>query len=354
MPFSTDVENENQRTLVCRVNTTQTEFAAAKLDDQREHPQPAVHTEELSKSFGSVKALEGLNLRVPEKSIFGLLGPNGAGKTTTIKLLLGLIRPTSGRGTLLGQDIEKSSVEVRRRIGYLAQNPSYYTYMTAREILLFKLRFYYNGKRKALEERIQETLEMVELEDKADRPIRGFSGGERQRLGIAQAEVHRPDLLILDEPAANLDPMGRHEVLNLMEKLRQHSTVIYSTHILNDVQHISDTVAILNKGRLLAQAPIAELLRGSGASVYDVTVKGPYQSVYDRIKSLPWVVGVNVVQSDSRTTLEVSVTDDEKAEDELPKLALLTSGAVVTEFGRKRFELEDVFLKIVEGAKVGA
>lgn len=314
----------------------------------------AVSTTGLSKSYGSVKALQNLNLRVPDKSIFGLLGPNGAGKTTTIKLLLGLIKPTSGQGTLLGQDIQKSSVEVRRRIGYLAQNPSYYNYMTARQILLFKLRFYYKGERKLLDDRVQETLEMVELEDKADRPIKGFSGGERQRLGIAQAVVHRPDLLILDEPAANLDPMGRHEVLTLMEKLRQHSTVIYSTHILNDVQHVSDTVAILNNGKLLAQAPVTTLLKGSGATIYDITVRGAYESTLQRIKTLPWVIGVSEVHSDSGTTLEVSVTDEGKAEQELPKLALLGGDLVVTEFGRKRFELEDVFMKIVEGAKVGA
>jgi ABC-2 type transport system ATP-binding protein len=316
-------------------------------------PGSAVLTEGLSKSYGSVVALKGLNLRVPEKSIFGLLGPNGAGKTTTIKLLLGLIKPTGGKGTLLGQDIEKNSVGVRRRIGYLAQNPSYYNYMTARELLLFKLRFYYKGERKSLDSRVQESLEMVELEDKADRPIRGFSGGERQRLGIAQAEVHRPDLLILDEPAASLDPMGRHEVLNLMEKLRQHSTVIYSTHILNDVQHVSDTVAILNKGVLLAQAPIGELLKGSGGSIYNITLRGAYQGTYERIKVLPWVVGINVVRGDPETTLEVSVADEGKAEEELPKLALRGGDAVVTEFGKKRFELEDVFMKIVEGDKGG-
>ena len=317
----------------------------------KEQDQLAVCTEKLSKFYGSVKALNGLNLKVPEKSIFGLLGPNGAGKTTTIKLLLGLIKPTSGRGSILGQDIEKNSVEVRRRTGYLAQTPSYYTYMTARETLLFKLRFYCQGQKKTLEERVQETLEMVELDDKADRPIKGFSGGEKQRLGIAQAWVHHPDLLILDEPAANLDPMGRHEVLNLMDKLRQHSTVIYSTHILNDVQHVSDTVAILDKGGLLAQAPIAELLKGSGPVVYNVTVKGPYQSAYDRIRSQPWVVGVNVVKGDSQTILEVSVTDEKKAENELPRLTLLSGDLTMEEFTKKRFELEDVFLKIVEGAK---
>jgi ABC-2 type transport system ATP-binding protein len=322
--------------------------------DVGEHVQEAVSTEELSKSYGSVKALRSLNLKVPEKSVFGLLGPNGAGKTTTIKLLLGLIKPTSGQGRILDQDIEKNSLDVRRHIGYLAQIPSYYTYMTAREILLFKLRFYYEGEKETLNKRVQETLEMMELGEKADRPIRGFSGGERQRLGIAQAVVHRPDLLILDEPAANLDPMGRHEVLTLMEGLRQHATIIYSTHILNDVQHVSDTVAILNKGELLAQAPVSELLKGSGAVIYEITIKGDFQNACQRIRSLPWVLGVKVVPGESRTTLEVSVTDEAKAEEELPKLTLLSENLAITEFARKRLDLEDAFMQIVEGAKNGA
>ena len=312
----------------------------------------AIETQSLSKSYGSVQALKELNLKVPVNSIFGLLGPNGSGKTTTIKLLLGLIKPTSGGGTLLGQDIQRNSVEVRSRIGYLAQVPSYYNYMTAREILLFKLRFYYRGEKKTFEKRIEETLEMVELQDKADRPIRGFSGGERQRLGLAQAEVHRPDLLILDEPAANLDPEGRHEVLGLMESLRSHSTIIYSTHILNDVQHVSDTVAILNKGTLLAEAPISELLKGPGASVFCITVKGDYQGLCDRIRALPWVTGVNVING-PRTTLEVSVSDEGRAEDDLLRLAVTGGDSQVTEFAKKRYELEDVFMKIVEGGKVG-
>ena len=311
----------------------------------------AVSTEGLSKSYGPVKALSGLSLKVPERSIFGLLGPNGAGKTTTIRLLLGLIKPTSGRGTILGEDIEKQSVEVRKRVGYLAQIPSYYTYMTAREILLFKLRFYCKGDRRALEERVQDTLELVELADKADRPIRGFSGGERQRLGIAQAWVHEPELLILDEPAANLDPMGRRDVLNLMEKLREHSTVIYSTHILNDVQHVSDSVAILSKGELLAQAPMADLLRGSGAVTFEMLVKGPYQNACERIRGMPWVTAVKVTQGDSQSTVDVSVSDDQKAEEQLPRLVLGEKDTILAGFERKRFELEEVFMQIVEGSK---
>ncbi len=311
----------------------------------------AVHTQDLTKTYGEVRALTKLDLKVPERSIFGLLGPNGAGKTTTIRLLLGLIKPTSGKGTILGEDIERQSVEVRKRVGYLAQIPSYYTYMTAREILLFKLRFYHKGDKTALERRVQDTLELVELADKADRPIRGFSGGERQRLGIAQAWVHEPELLILDEPAANLDPMGRRDVLNLMAKLRERSTIIYSTHILNDVQHISDTVAILRKGELLAQAPMRELLGGSGVIQYEVVVRGPYQEAYERIKGMPWVTAVTLTQNDTLTTIEVSVTDDKIAEEQLPKLALGGGEVVLASFERKKLELEDVFMQIVEGDK---
>ena len=311
----------------------------------------AVSTENLSKAYGPVKALSGLNLRVPEKTIFGLLGPNGAGKTTTIRLLLGLISPTSGKGTILGEDIEEQSVEVRKRVGYLAQIPSYYSYMTAREILLFKLRFYCRGDGLALAKRVQDTLELVELADKADRPIKGFSGGERQRLGIAQAWVHEPELLILDEPAANLDPMGRRDVLNLMEKLREHSTVIYSTHILNDVQHVSDAVAILSKGTLLAQAPLADLLRGSGAITFEIEMRGPYQNACERIRAMPWVTSVKATPGDSKTTLEVSVTDNKLAEELLPRLVLSERESTLAGFERKRFELEDVFMQIVEGSK---
>jgi ABC-2 type transport system ATP-binding protein len=314
-------------------------------------PPFAIFTDSLSKSYGSVQALKGLNLRVPKNSIFGFLGPNGAGKTTTIKLLLGLIKATSGRGVVLGQDMENRSVEVRRRIGYLAQIPMYYNYMTARQTLLFKLRFYCTGKKKDMERRVEKTLNVMGLEDKADRPIKGFSGGERQRLGIAQAEVHEPDLLILDEPTANLDPIGRHEVLEAMTRLRKESTILYSTHILEDVQRVSDHIAILNKGVLLAQARTEDLLRGSGASVYNLTLKGPYQGVFDRIRGLPWVANVNIETSDSRIVLGVSVTDEEKAEDDLVRQAVY-GGGTVTEFSKKHFQLEDVFMDLVEGVKV--
>jgi ABC-2 type transport system ATP-binding protein len=314
---------------------------------------PVINTEGLTKIYNETTALKSLNLNVSEHSIFGFLGPNGAGKTTTIKLLLGLIKPTEGGGTVFGHDITQSSIEIRRKIGYLAQVPSYYMHMTARETLRFKTRFYYSGPRERIDERVQETLEMVELDDKADRPIKGFSGGERQRLGIAQAQVHHPELLILDEPAANLDPMGRRDVLRIMERIRKHATIFYSTHILDDVQKVSDTVAILNHGELVAQAPIEELLAGSGATVYWITLKGGHEEAQARISAQEWVSGITVVPGDLRTILQVAVTDEEAAEDELMRLAVSEGKGTVTEFGRRRYELEDIFVEIVEGSNNG-
>ncbi len=312
-----------------------------------------IDTHGLTKTFKGVEALRSLDLKVRRNSIFGFLGPNGAGKTTTIKLLLGLARPTSGSGTLFGHDIVRDSVEIRRRVGYLAQDPRYYDYMTARETLRFTARFFYAGPAPAVERRIAETLELVGLEDKSDRPIKGFSGGERQRLGIAQAQINQPDLLILDEPAASLDPMGRRDVLTIMERLREHTTIFYSTHILEDVQRVSDTVAILNHGRLVAHAPIQEILAGSGGSVYVLTLKGEASDAQARVVARPWVTNLQVVHQNGSTGWHVSVTDPAAAEAELLRLVLASEQVTVTEFGRKRYDLEEVFMEIVGGESHG-
>ncbi|MFX0076839.1 MAG: ABC transporter ATP-binding protein, partial [Candidatus Hermodarchaeota archaeon] len=205
-----------------------------------------INTIELCKNYNGIEALKNLNLDVRRNSIYGFLGPNGAGKTTTIKLLLGLIKPTSGTGTIFNYDITRESLDIRAHVGYLPQDPRFYEDMTAREILRFTARFFFKGPKIEITKRIKEMLELVAIDDKADRPIKGFSGGERQRLGIAQAMINYPDLLILDEPTASLDPLGRHMILELMEKLREYSTIFYSTHILDDVQRVSDTVGILN------------------------------------------------------------------------------------------------------------
>ncbi len=306
-----------------------------------------INTESLGKSFGEVQALKSLDLRVPQKSIFAFLGPNGSGKTTTIKLLLGLIKPTRGGGQIFGKDIVRDSVDIRTRIGYLPQDARFYEHMTARQMLEYTARFFYAGPQAAIDRRVNEMIELVGLEGKADRPIKGFSGGERQRLGIAQAEVNYPDLLILDEPAASLDPQGRRDVLDVMTRIRKHATIFYCTHILDDVQRVSDQVAIVNQGELVTQAPIEELLAGTGDLTYSVTLRGDAQRAYHQIHQQVWVSGIEASQEGDQTTWQVSVTDEAAAEDQLMDL-LVSSGLKVSNFSRKEQNLEDVFINIVE------
>ncbi|MFW9918148.1 MAG: ABC transporter ATP-binding protein [Candidatus Thorarchaeota archaeon] len=308
----------------------------------------AIEIQGLSKAFGDLYALKGLNLQVPKNSVFAFLGPNGAGKTTTIKLLLGLARPTSGGGTILGHDFLMENKMIRSRVGYMAQNQHYSENMTPRQILKFAGKFFYQGNCSQLDTKIERLLNLVDLDRKADRPTRGFSGGEKQRLGIAQALINDPELLILDEPAAGLDPQGREDVLDLMQELRSRSTIFYSTHILDDAQRISDRVAILNKGNLVACATLNELLAGAEGTVYSIILKGNPQRAEDLVTKQTWVNSLQTTKLNGRTQWLVSVNDDVMAEDELLRVILEDKSLSVCEFGIKKYELEEIFLKLVE------
>ncbi len=307
-----------------------------------------IRTMGLTKNYGEVHALDSLNLTVPKNTIFAFLGPNGAGKTTTIKLLLGLTRPTSGTGSIFDLDIVQNNTEIRKRVGYLAQQPHFYKELNARETLRFAARFYYKGPKEKIEERVDKLINLVGLEEKADRPVEGFSGGEMQRLGIAQAQFNYPDLLVLDEPAAGLDPQGREEVLSIMEELRAETTIFYSTHILDDVQRVSDMAAILNKGKLIAQAPIEELLAGTDGIAYVVTIEGDASKSESRIENESWVSGLTSEVKDDSTKWVVTVTDEDTAKKKLLRLILEDSSLNITDFGLKHYELEEVFMRLVE------
>lgn len=308
-----------------------------------------IQTNQLSKTFGSVEALKPLDLTVAKHAIFGFLGPNGAGKTTLMKLLLGLIRPTEGSATIFGKDIVADSIEIRSRVGYLPQDPRFYEFMTARQTLDFTAKFFFSGPQRAIDQRIAEMLELVGLHDKADRPIKGFSGGERQRLGIAQAQVNYPDLLILDEPAAALDPLGRRDVLAVMERLREHTTIFYSTHILDDVQQVSDTVAILNQGQLAAHGDIATLLNGGQNIIFTMDVQGDVAQAQAIAASQAWVTNVETISQGAITQMLVTVSDETAAQTQLLRLLMADEELVVSNYGRKTAQLEDIFVNIVEG-----
>jgi ABC-2 type transport system ATP-binding protein len=218
--------------------------------------------------------------------------------------------------------------------------------MTARETLRFVARFFSVDP---IEARVAEMLALVGLEDKADRPVGHFSGGERQRLGLAQAQINAPELLILDEPAAALDPIGRHDVLELMSQLRQRATIFYSTHILDDVQQVSDTVAILNQGALVAQGPIEHLLAGSGNVIFEVQTKGDGQVARDHLSGQAWVADVKTLSQDGQTLWQVAVVDEQQAEAQLLPLLVNDEHLTVTAFNRKTYELEEIFMNVIQG-----
>lgn len=308
----------------------------------------AVQTVAISKTYDGANVVDSIDLKVPHHSVFGFLGPNGAGKTTTMKMLLGLIRPTSGSGTVFGLDIVADSSEVRRRIGYLPQEPRFYPHMTARETLRFAAGFFFSGPADRIESRIDQMLELVGIADKADRPIKTLSGGETQRLGIAQAQIHEPDLLILDEPAAALDPLGRRDVLAVLEHFRATSTVFYSTHILDDVQRVSDMVCILNNGQIISHGPIGEVLSVGADSSFTVDVEGDVERARATLLGQPWVDQVAVDGDGTVARLRVTVNDADVAEARLQRVLLEDDALIVKGFARYSANLEEVFVDLVE------
>jgi ABC-2 type transport system ATP-binding protein len=307
----------------------------------------AIRVEGLHKRFGEVQALDGLSLSVEHGSVFGFLGPNGAGKTTTIRILAGLAHADSGKAWIDGLEVTADRHQIAGRIGYLPQDPSFYLWMTAREFLDHVGRVFGLSAQERLD-RTEELLRLVGLARDADRRVGGFSGGMEQRLGIAQALVNRPAVLLLDEPVSGLDPAGRKELLQLIDHLHGQCTVFMSTHILADVERVCDTVAIIDRGRLLAEAPQEELLGRYMVPAFEIEVENGLAEQLaawtESLKAQPWVASVSL----RRTTARVMVNDLKAARHELLASAL-TAGLVLDRYQIVRPSLEDVFMRLVEG-----
>ena len=218
---------------------------------------PVLEIKNLRKSFGDKSVLRGLSLSVPERSVFGFIGRNGAGKTTTMKAVLGLMRPDGGEIYVAGEKVAYGGAGTNRYIGYLPDVPEFYGFMTAREYLALCGESL--GMSKAeIKERSEELLALVGLEGEKHR-VRGYSRGMKQRLGIAQALFARPKLLICDEPTSALDPVGRKEILDVLLAAREQTTVLFSTHILSDVERICTDIAFLNDGKIAMQGSVADI-----------------------------------------------------------------------------------------------
>jgi ABC-2 type transport system ATP-binding protein len=304
----------------------------------------AIGIDGLVKTYGAVRALDGLDLSVDRGLIFGFLGPNGAGKTTTIRILTGLARASGGRATVAGLEVGVGRSGVARRIGHLPEEPAFYPWMTPLEFVD------HIGRVLALPaadraRRVPELLEQVGLGPAMKRRIGGFSRGMRQRLGLAQALIGRPEVLFLDEPVSALDPAGRKEVLELIERLRGECTVFMSTHILADVERVCDAIGIVAKGRLVIQASRETLLARYATPVFEIESSADPSALgrwVDRLRTREWVGSA----SRNGDLARIVVTDVETAKRELLRLAV-EDRLALDRFELVRPSLEDVFLRLV-------
>ncbi len=294
---------------------------------------------------GRVLALDGLDLHVPQGSVFGFLGPNGAGKTTAIKILTGLVEPTAGEAWVAGEPVAHSSAHLRSQIGYLSQDPRFYSWMTGCELLVFAGQLFGTGRATA-RRRADELLEMSGLTRAGSRRIGGYSGGMVQRLGIAQAIVSEPRILFLDEPCASLDPLGRRDVLEFIARLRGRTTVLMSTHILEDVERICDTVGIIHRGRMAATAEIGEITRRFAPPVLELEFEtaeaaGAFRSAWaGRSGAMPAEAEGPVVR--------LGVTGLAQARAEALRL-IASRDFPLTRLEVHSASLEDVFVRLVGG-----
>ncbi|HEY8664729.1 MAG TPA: ABC transporter ATP-binding protein [Propionibacteriaceae bacterium] len=305
-----------------------------------------VSVDNLTKAYPVHTAVDQLTMSVPQGSVFGFLGPNGAGKTTTVRMVLGFARPTSGSVSVLGHDVGSSSdtdlARLRRRIGFLPDVPGFYPWMSARDVLRFAASLV-GVKGTTLTKRTESLLELAGLSDVRQR-VGGYSRGMKQRLGIAQALIGAPDLLVLDEPTSALDPIGRKAVLDMVAALRGRTSVFFSTHILSDVERVCDEVAILDKGRLVTQGSVEELkTQYGGSSRYALDVTSETARLRATLVTEPWVGRI----VDTASGVELTVNDLDLARRRVPAIV---AGLDV---GLVRFEpietsLEDVFVSLVQ------
>ena len=294
----------------------------------------------LTKDYGARRAIDNLSFDAQQGEIVGFLGPNGAGKTTTMRILTGYMPPTDGEALVAGYDVVEESLEVRKRVGYLPETVPLYTDMIVFDYLKFmgELRKIPN-----LDARVDEVLDMVGLFDRADGYIGNLSKGMRQRIGLAQALLHRPEVLILDEPTIGLDPGQVVEVRELIREIGKERTVLLSTHLLNEAQNICDRVLIINKGRIVTEDTTENLqARLIGAERVIIRVRGEADELAKTIKQ---VKGVQAVETKQDGSVEFEFVSGKDVRPEVAK-KVINSGYDLIELRPLGMSLEEIFLEL--------
>jgi ABC-2 type transport system ATP-binding protein len=299
----------------------------------------AIECSELTKKYGKNLALDHLNLKIKEDSIFGFLGSNGAGKTTTIKLICGLLKPTEGCAFIEGGDVSKE--DARRIMGYLSEEPSFYGWMDGNEFLTYIGKLFKISPRER-KDKIRELAELMQMEDALKKKISKYSKGMKQRLGIMTALINDPSVLILDEPCADLDPLGRMRILENISK--SGKTVFFSSHILSDIEKVADDVAIIQEGKLLIHMKLDDLKRMFITPVIDMTFEKGISTFEETAQKCTWV---REMEREGQT-LRIFSRDIEESKKDLPRLIYETK-SVITRYEILSPELEDIFKRIVEG-----
>lgn len=303
-----------------------------------------INVKNLRKSYGSIEVLKGISFEIKKGTIYGFLGPNGAGKTTTMNILSGLVGFNQGEVFICGKNFKENKAELLKRVGYLPQNPVFYNYMNANEYLSF-IGDISDFPQKKIKGRTEELLDIVGLKDSAKRKIGGYSGGMKQRLGIAVALFNNPDIIILDEPTSALDPEGRHEILDFIKKLKSFDkAVFFSTHILNDVERVCDEVSILDKGEILVSDNIDSLKNKYTQPIFDVEFERDCIELKEKLLNVNWVE--KAIAKDK--SLSVYVNDLEIAKTELLKLLTKVNNPILS-FNLRKSNLEDIFIRLVNG-----
>jgi ABC-2 type transport system ATP-binding protein len=305
----------------------------------------AIDVRRLSKYYGPVKALDNLNLEVPENAVFGFLGPNGAGKTTTIKLLTGFANPTAGQAWVAGEKVGDSSLGLQAKIGLLPDVPGFYDWMTGRELLHF-IGELHSLTPKDIKQRTDELLELVELKKASNRRVGGYSRGMRQRLGIAQALINRPKVLFLDEPTSALDPIGRRDVLELILRLRENTTIFMSSHILSDVERVCTMVGIIDKGKLITVSTVEALQKKYARSIFAMEFMENTAQFVESLKKIPWLAEPAIAVDNGTPVLKVRALDIDRARKELPRL-IGESGLTLTRYELSLPSIEEIFVEVL-------